>query len=135
MDPREMFNLMTGGQDRMKAPEQDRRKPLEPKMKALFRLLQKLDFYIDRVRFYLDDLRVSDSFLEKSIKLLEDILPQEFHEEWLGDLRERYYQLIDEHTPPRKVYFITLLTGLGLILSYLWLKADKFVSRWITRAK
>jgi hypothetical protein len=104
-------------------------------MKALFRLLQKLDFYIDRVRFYIDGVRVSDSFLEKSIKLLEDILPQEFHEEWLGDLRERYYQLIEEHTPPWKVGFITLFTGLGLILSYFWLKADKFVSRWMTRAK
>lgn len=135
MGPEEHFKLITLGPDRMKALEQDRRKPLEPKMKALFRLLQKLDFYIDRVKFYIDGLRVSDSFLEKSIKLLEDILPQEFHEEWLGDLRERYYQLIDENTPPRKVYFITLLTGLGLILSYLLLKADKFVSQWMTRAK
>lgn len=114
--------------------EQDRRKALEQKMKALRRLFQRLEFY-ERVRFYIYGVRVSDSFLEKSIKLLEDILPQEFHEEWLGDLRERYYQLIEEHTPPRKVYFITLLTGLGLILSYFWLKADKFVSRWMTRAK
>lgn len=115
--------------------KQDRKKALVPNMEALFRLLQKLGFYIYRVRFDRDGVRVSDSFLEKSIKLLEDILPQEFHEEWLGDLRERYYQLIEEHTPPRKVYFITLLTGLGLILSYFWLKADKFVSRWMTRAK
>lgn len=119
-------------------PEEYMKWKLEQDMKAtiqaLFRLLQILAF-IDRVRFYIDGVRVSDSFLEKSIKLLEDILPQEFHEEWLGDLRERYYQLIEEHTPPRKVYFITLLTGLGLILSYLWLKADKFVSRWMTRAK
>lgn len=69
------------------------------------------------------------------ITLLEDILPIQFPEEWLGDLREGYYQLIKEGKPPREVYFITLLTGLGLILSYLWLKADKFVSRWMTRAK
>jgi hypothetical protein len=97
-------------QDR-KALEQKReqdRKALEQKMEALF---------------------------GKSIKLLENILPQEFHQEWLGDLRERYYQLIEEHTSLRKVYFITLFTGLGLIRSYLWLKADKFVSRWMTRAK
>ena len=65
---------------------------------------------------------------------LEDIIPSEFQEEWLGDLQEKYHQLIKEGIPRWKVYFITLLTGLGLILSYLWLKADKFVSRWITRA-
>jgi hypothetical protein len=69
------------------------------------------------------------------IALLDDILPKEHHEEWLGDLREGYYQLIEDGTPLWKIYFITLLTGLGLIRSYLWLKADKFVSRWMTRAK
>ena len=121
--------------------EQDRRESLElealeQRMKALFRLLQVLGFYyIDRVRFYIDGVRVSDSFLQKSIKLLEDILPQEFHEEWLGDLREQHHQSIKEGKPPWKVGFITLFTGLGLILSYCWLKADKFVSRWMTRAK
>lgn len=69
------------------------------------------------------------------ITLLENILPREFHEEWLGDLREQHHQSIKEGKPPWKVGFITLLTGLGLILSYFWLKADKFVSRWMTRAK
>jgi len=69
------------------------------------------------------------------IAFLENIVPIQFPEEWLGDWREGYYQLIKEGKPPREVYFITLLTGLGLILSYFWLKADKFVSRWMTRAK
>jgi len=69
------------------------------------------------------------------IAFLENIVPIQFPEEWLGDWREGYYQLIKEGKPPREVYFITLLTGLGLILSYLWLKADNFVSRWMTRAK
>ena len=68
------------------------------------------------------------------IALLKEILPIQFQEEWLGDLQEKYHQLIKEGIPRWKVYFITLLTGLGLILSYLWLKADKFVSRWMTRA-
>jgi hypothetical protein len=69
------------------------------------------------------------------IAFLENIVPIEFPEEWLGDWREGYYQLIKEGKPPWKVGFITLFTGLGLILSYLWLKADKLVSRWMTRAK
>lgn len=69
------------------------------------------------------------------ITLLENILPIEFHEEWLGDLREQHHQLIKEGKPPWKVGFITLLTGLGLILSYFWLECDKLVSRWMTRAK
>jgi hypothetical protein len=69
------------------------------------------------------------------IEFLENMLPQKFHEEWLGDLREQHYQLIEAGIPRWKVCFITLLTGLGLIRSYLWLKADKFVARWMTRAK
>jgi hypothetical protein len=69
------------------------------------------------------------------IALLEEILPIQFQEEWLGDLQEYYYELIKDGTPLWKVYFITLFTGLGLIRSYLWLKADKLVSRWMTRAK
>ena len=69
------------------------------------------------------------------IALLEEILPIQFQEEWLGDLQEQHYQLIEEGIPRWKVSLITLLTGLGLIRSYLWLKADKFVSRWMTRAK
>jgi hypothetical protein len=69
------------------------------------------------------------------ITLLENILPIEFHEEWLGDLREQHHQSIKEGKPPWKVGFITLLTGLGLILSYFWLESDKLVSRWMTRAK
>ncbi|MCU0545957.1 MAG: hypothetical protein MUE44_27965 [Oscillatoriaceae cyanobacterium Prado104] len=69
------------------------------------------------------------------IEFLENMLPQKFHEEWLGDLREQHYQLIETGVPRWKVSLITLLTGLGLIRSYLWLKADKFVSRWMTRAK
>lgn len=69
------------------------------------------------------------------IALLEEILPIQFQEEWLGDLQEQHYLLIEDGTPLWKVCFITLLTGLGLIRSYLWLKADNLVSRWITRAK
>jgi len=69
------------------------------------------------------------------ITLLENILPIEFHEECLGDLREQHHQSIKEGKPPWKVGFITLLTGLGLILSYFWLESDKLVSRWMTRAK
>lgn len=69
------------------------------------------------------------------IAFLENIVPIQFQEEWLGDLQEQHYQLIKDGTPLWKVYFITLLTGLGLIQSYLWLEVDKFVSRWITRAK
>jgi hypothetical protein len=69
------------------------------------------------------------------ITLLENILPIEFHEEWLGDLQEQHHQSIKEGKPPWKVGFITLLTGLGLIRSYLWLESDKLVSRWMTRAK
>ena len=69
------------------------------------------------------------------IVFLENIVPIQFQEEWLGDLQEQHYQLIKDGTPLWKVYFITLLTGLGLIRSYLWLKADKFISRWIIRAK
>ena len=69
------------------------------------------------------------------ITLLENILPIEFHEEWLGDLREQHHQSIKEGKPPWKVGFITLLTGLGLILSYFWLESDKLVSRWMARAK
>jgi hypothetical protein len=69
------------------------------------------------------------------IAFIENILPIQFQEEWLGDLQEQHYLLIKDSTPLWKVYLITLLTGLGLIRSYLWLKADKFVSRWMTRAK
>jgi hypothetical protein len=69
------------------------------------------------------------------ITLLENILPIEFQEEWLGDLREQRHQSIKEGKPPWKVGFITLFTGLGLILSYFWLESDKLVSRWMTRAK
>ena len=68
------------------------------------------------------------------IALLEEIIPIQFQEEWLGDLQEQHNQLIDEGIPHWKVSFITLLTGLGLIRSYLWLKFHKLVSRWITRA-
>ncbi|MCC3468352.1 MAG: hypothetical protein JGK37_20785 [Microcoleus sp. PH2017_06_SFM_O_A] len=67
------------------------------------------------------------------IAFLKNILPIQFQEEWLGDLQEQHYLLIEDGTPLWKVYFITLFTGLGLIRSYLWLKADKFVSRWMTR--
>jgi hypothetical protein len=69
------------------------------------------------------------------IALLEEILPIQFQEEWLGDLQEQHYQLIEEGIPRWKVSLITLLTGLGLIRSYLWLESDKLVSRWMTRAK
>ncbi|MEG4589729.1 hypothetical protein QUA54_31610 [Microcoleus sp. MOSTC5] len=69
------------------------------------------------------------------ITLLENILPREFHEEWLGDLREQHHLSIKKGKPPWKVGFKTLLTGLGLIRSYLWLESDKFISRWMTRAK
>jgi len=69
------------------------------------------------------------------IVLLENIVPIQFQEEWLGDLQEQHYQLIKAGIPLWKVYFITLFTGLGLIRSYLGLEADKFVSRWMTRAK
>ena len=68
------------------------------------------------------------------IALLKEILPIQFQEEWLGDLQEQHYQLIEEGIPRWKVSFITLLTGLGLIRSDLWLKFHKLVSRWITRA-
>ncbi len=68
------------------------------------------------------------------IALLKEIIPIQFQEEWLGDLQEQHYQLIEEGIPRWKVSLITLLTGLGLIQSYLWLKFHKLVSRWITRA-
>ena len=69
------------------------------------------------------------------IAWLENILPIEFQEEWLGDAQEKRHQSIKKGKPPWKVGFITLFAGLGLIRSYLWLKADKFVSRLMTRAK
>ncbi|MEZ2251994.1 hypothetical protein, partial [Microcoleus sp.] len=69
------------------------------------------------------------------IAFMKNIVPIQFQEEWLGDLQEQHYLLIEDGTPLWKVYFITLFTGLGLIRSYLFLKADKFVSRWMTRAK
>jgi len=69
------------------------------------------------------------------IAFLENIVPIQFQEEWLGDLREQHHQSIKEGKPPWKVGFITLFTGLGLILSYFWLESDKFVSRWMTRGK
>jgi len=69
------------------------------------------------------------------IAFLENIVPIQFQEEWLGDLREQHHQSIKEGKPPWKVGFITLFTGLGLIGGSLWLKADKLVSRWMTRAK
>jgi len=69
------------------------------------------------------------------IAFLENIVPIQFQEEWLGDLREQHHQSIKEGKPPWKVGFITLFTGLGLILSYFWLESDKLVSRWMTRAK
>jgi len=69
------------------------------------------------------------------IAFLENIVPIQFQEEWLGDLREQHHQSIKEGKPPWKVGFITLFTGLGLILSYFGLESDKFVSRWMTRGK
>ena len=68
------------------------------------------------------------------IALLKEILPIQFQEEWLGDLQQQHYQLIEEGIPRWKESWITLLAGLGLIRSYLWLKFHKLVSRWITRA-
>lgn len=72
------------------------------------------------------------------IAFLKNIVPIQFQEEWLGDLQGHYYRLIKDSTPLWKVYWITLFTDLGLIgliRSYLWLKADKFISRWMIRAK
>ncbi len=73
------------------------------------------------------------------IDFLKNILPIQFQEEWLGDLQEKHNYSINEAIkngdPISKVYRETLLRGLGLIWSYLWLKAHKFVSRWMTRAK
>lgn len=105
-------------------------------LKARQKSLEELD--------HLDDLPEQDyrsieadisTWHTRFIALLEDILPKEDHQEWLGDLREQHYQLIKDGTPLWNVYFISLFTGLGLIRSYLWLKADKFISRWMTRAK
>ncbi|WP_341734060.1 hypothetical protein [Microcoleus sp. EPA2] len=69
------------------------------------------------------------------IVFLENIVPIQFQEEWLGDLQEHYHELIKDSTPLWKVYLIILFTGLGLIRSYLWLKVYKLVSRWMIRAK
>ncbi|XZN89015.1 MAG: hypothetical protein ACM65M_15130 [Microcoleus sp.] len=68
------------------------------------------------------------------IALLKELLPRQFQEEWLGDLQEQHYQLIEQGSPRWQVSLITLLTGLDLIRSYLGLKFHKFVSRWMTRA-
>ena len=68
------------------------------------------------------------------ITLLENILPRECHEECLGDVREDYHKLIKQGIPRSELSRITLLTGLGVIRYYLWLKFHKLVSRWITRA-
>ncbi len=68
------------------------------------------------------------------ITLLENILPTEYHEECLGDVREDYHKLIKQGIPRSELSRITLLTGLGVIRYYLWLKFHKLVSRWITRA-
>ena len=68
------------------------------------------------------------------IALLKEILPIQFQEECLGDVREQHHQLIEEGIPRCELSWITLLTGLGVIRYYLWLKFHKLVSRWITRA-
>ena len=102
-------------------------------------LIEGLPFLLLLIAYYSQSYtellaRPEEDRYARFIALLEKILPQEFHDEWLGDLQEQHYQLIEEGIPRWKVSLITLLTGLGLIRSYLWLKFHKLVSRWITRA-
>ncbi|MEP6490376.1 hypothetical protein NDI43_21675 [Microcoleus vaginatus GB2-A3] len=74
-------------------------------------------------------------FMALFIPLLEHIIPKQDHEEWMGLLKEQQEQSIEEGKPLIIVDLETLQSGLGLIGGSLWLKADKLVSRWMTRAK
>jgi hypothetical protein len=74
-------------------------------------------------------------FLALFIPLLEHIIPKQDHEEWMGLLKKQQEQLIEDGDPLIFVDLKTLKSGLGLIGGSLWLKADKLVSRWMTRAK
>ncbi|MBD1814106.1 hypothetical protein NDA07_16545 [Microcoleus vaginatus DQ-U2] len=74
-------------------------------------------------------------FIALFIPLLEHIIPKQDHEEWMGLLKMQHDQLIEEGHHLILVDLETLKSGLGLIGGSLWLKADKFVSRWMTRAK
>ena len=74
-------------------------------------------------------------FIALFIPLLEHIIPKQDHEEWMGLLKRQHDQLIEEGNHLILVDLETLKSGLGLIGGSLWLKADKFVSRWMTRAK
>jgi len=74
-------------------------------------------------------------FIALFIPLLEQIIPKQDHEEWMGLLKKQHDQLIKKGDPLILVDLKTLKSGLGLIGGSLWLKADKLVSRWMTRAK
>jgi hypothetical protein len=74
-------------------------------------------------------------FIAWFIQLLEHIIPKQDHEEWLGLLKKQHDALIAKGKHPILVDVETLKSGLGLIGGSLWLKADKFVSGWMTRAK
>ncbi len=74
-------------------------------------------------------------FIALFIPLLEHIIPKQDHEEWMGLLKKQQEQLIEEGNPLILVDLETLKSGLGLIGGSLGLKADKLVSRWMTRAK
>ena len=74
-------------------------------------------------------------FIALFIPFLEPIIPKHDHEEWMGLLKKQHDQLIEKGKPLILVDLNTLQSGLGLIGGSLWLKADKLVSRWMTRAK
>lgn len=60
--------------------------------------------------------------------LLACILPHEFQEEWLGDLREKRYRLIVEGCPQWLVNLKTALWSLDLIRSFWCVKSKNLVS-------
>ncbi|TAE76586.1 MAG: hypothetical protein EAZ60_06770 [Oscillatoriales cyanobacterium] len=74
-------------------------------------------------------------FIAWFIPLLEQIIPKQDHEEWMGLLKIGHDKSIKEGKHLIFVNLETLKNGLCLIGGSLWLKADKFVSGWMTRAK
>ncbi|HAA30979.1 MAG TPA: hypothetical protein DCE56_28830 [Cyanobacteria bacterium UBA8553] len=62
------------------------------------------------------------------ISLLTWILPDEFQEEWLGDLRERRYTLIIKGSPQWLVSLKTVMWSFDLIWSFWCVTSKNLVS-------
>ncbi|MEZ2301555.1 MAG: hypothetical protein ACBR13_07315 [Microcoleus sp.] len=100
-----------------------------------FLLLLVFSLQVYRGGLAIPENNKNTQFIALFIPLLEQIIPKQDHEEWMGLLKIGHDKSIKEGKHLIFVNLETLKNGLCLIGGSLWLKADKFVSGWMTRAK